>query len=375
MPKVVWSKTGGSRSLPFYTWAQGFKQVPFNPSIKPPMAYETSAIFLGEKYALGRFGRPCGTVFWGEITPFHICTSGFDSTSLQFSAEGKQAYARAYGKFKDKAYTQASNLTALSERAKTIDMVLARLKQLHKGAQALKRGRFKEFLDTFGVRPLKKHKNTRWTRPKRFGALWLEYWMGWAPTIGDVYTSLDALSGRIPDHTIKAGSTVPISGSKTLSSSGAVANSQYLGKGTVWIQGIVEITNPSLHIAQSLGLVNPFKTVWETTPFSWFADWFTNVGQILGQITDWVGLKLKNLIVSVKTVATSSWSCSDARIIYGWSEPATMFHSKSFFWFSRYILTVLPTVKPILRLPNGLSLTRGATLASLLATMFAPSKR
>lgn len=376
MPKVLWSKSGGSNSLPYYTWAQGYKQTPFNPSVKPPLAYETYSRFLGDKSALGTFGRPCGMILWGELVPTHICVSDFDATSLAFTSEGNQAYARAYAKFKDLAYTQASNLTALSERAKTVDMVVARLKQLQKGAQALKKGRFKEFLDTFGIRALSKHANTRWTRPKQFGALWLEYWMGWAPTIGDVYTSLNALSRRIPDHTIRAGSSVPLSGSKTTSSGEATAKSQYQGKGTVWIQGIVEITNPALHIAQTLGLLNPLKTAWETTPFSWFADWFTNVGQILGQITDWVGLRLKNLVVSVKTVAESSWSCTDAREIFGWSGfPSTMFHSKSWFWFSRYIPSTLPTVKPILRLPNGLSLTRGATLASLLATMFAPSKQ
>lgn len=370
----TWSSTSGSLSSVYYSSRQGKKQVPFDKSIKPPLAYYSWSLCLG-KSELGAFGRPCGTSFWGEISPTHVVTSGFDSTSLYFSTEGDQAYARAYSKFKDKCYSQAATLTALSERIKTVDMVLARLVQLRKGAQALKRGRFKEFLDTFGIRPLKKHENTRWTRPKQFGSLWLEYWMGWAPTVGDVYTCIEALSRRIPDETIRAGSRVPIAKTFNQSSGRSKSYSSYEGYGTIWIQGQVEITNPSLHIAQTLGLLNPFKTLWETTPFSWFADWFTNVGQILGQVTDWVGLQLKNTVLSAKTQVAVSWLCVGAKGIFGSSYPDTMFHSKEKFWFSRYILSNLPLVKPIFRLPNGLSLSRGATLASLLATMFAPSRR
>jgi len=42
--------------------------------------------------------------------------------------------------------------------------------------------------------------------------------------------------------------------------------------------------------------------------------------------------------------------------------------------FARKTGGVLPMVKPIARLPDGLSITRGATLASLLVTIFAPNK-
>lgn len=365
---------GGNR-LPYKVRVDGKKQVPFNKNVKPPLPYSLAQRILDTKSVLGPSGLQCGAVHWGEIEPSHVVTSSFASPTVTFTNEGMMAYARAYAKFKDMVYTQAANLTALKERVKTVDMVLARLKQLHRGASALRKGRFREFLDIFGVRALKKHEHTRWTRPKQFGALWLEYWMGWAPTVGDVYNSLDALSRRVPDKTVRAGSSVPLTKTQKTVSGATTAYSTYEGKGTVWIQGQVEVTNPSLHIVQTLGLLNPFKTVWETISFSWLADWFTNVGQILGQITDWVGLRLKNLTISAKTEAVNSWECMDARYIYGWNYPALMKKRKSFLWFSRHLQTELPAIKPIFRLPNGLSLTRGATLASLLATMFAPSKR
>lgn len=325
---------------------------------------------------LGSYGYPSGVTFWGEITPRHLVATGFkpETTSVSFTGAGNLAYARAYAKFKDKAYTQAANLTALKERVKTIDMILSRLSQLRKGAKALKKGRFKEFLDTFNIRPLKKHKGKRWTRPKQFGALWLEYWMGWAPTIGDVYNSVDAFCGEVPAETIRAGSSVPLCEAHSQRSGNATANSSYEGKGTVWIQGQVEITNPNLHKAQTLGLINPALTLWETTPFSWFFGWFNTLAQTLGQFTDWVGLRLKNLTISAKTEVVSSWRLVNAKTVFGSSAPNVMYHSKSFFWFSRHVVSELPLVKPVWHIPNGLSLSRGATLASLLTTMFAPTR-
>lgn len=376
MSIVTWSSISGSTANSFYVDRSGKRQIPFDPSFKPPLAYYSRALFLGDSN-LGAFGRPCGNVFWGEVSPTHLTYSGFDSATVDFTTDGMLAYARAYNKFKDKCYTQASSLTALSERVKTVDMVLARLKQLVKGATALKKGRFKEFTSTFGITPLKKHRDTNWTRPKQFGTLWLEYWMGWAPTVGDVYNCIDALSGSIPTTTIRAGSSVPISQFQDRAEGTYRATSSFEGKGTVWISGQVEITNPSLHTLQTVGLLNPFKTLWETTAFSWFADWFTNVGQILGQITDWVGLQLKNTVISVKTEATSSWLCTGADGLFGPSYPSIMYHTKNWFWFSRHVISSgsLPTVTPIFRLPNGLSLSRGATLASLLVTIFSPSRR
>lgn len=358
-----------------YQSSQGVKQVPFDrKGRKPNLAYKTRSIELNRNSVLGPSGLQCGMSHFGEYLPSAICSAGFQEISLYWTPDGASAYARAYQKFKDSAYTQAANLTALKERAKTINMIGLRLQTLNRGAKALRDGRFREFLQVFGVHPLKKHEGTKWTRPRDFGALWLEYWMGWAPTVGDINNSIEALSRRIPEETIRAGSTTPLFHSYVTKDGGATATSSYEGKGTVWIQSQIIVTNPTLHIAQTLGLVNPLKTFWETVKFSWLVDWASNVGQVLGQLTDWVGLQLSNIVVSVKTVATSSWSCYGAQSIYGWTFPDVMSKSKEFFWFDRYILPALPVLPLKWKLPVGLSLSRGATAASLLLTMFAPLK-
>lgn len=322
----------------------------------------------------GFLGLRSGGGLWGEQSPTHQFLGSTQYNSFSFGSLGNQAYARAYNKFKEKVYTQASNLTALRERGKTIDMVVARLKQLHKGASALKKGRFKEFLGTFNLKPKPKHAHKLWARPKDFGALWLEYWMGWAPTIGDVYTTLEFLGQPIPTEPVRAGSTVPYVKSYVQTEGSSKATSTWEGKVTVWLKGRVEVTNPSLYDLNGLGLLNPLKTLWETVAFSWFVDWFTNVGQVLGQLTDWVGLKLKGLVVSCRTKATCSYKCTGAQSVFGNSAPSVVYRDRAFAAFSRKIGGALPVVRPVAKLPNGLSLTRGATLVSLLVTIFAPNK-
>lgn len=375
-----WDSTFGSPSRSYWCRVYGVKYKPFKPgpTIKP-QPYARKSIRMIDA-VMGSYGSPCNTTFWGEIVPVPLMYPNRDASSPELtSPEGNLAYAQAYAKFKDKVYTQAASLTAFRERVKTIDMILNRLIQLHKGAKALKRGRFGDFLDIFGIRPKAKHSKMKWTRPKQFGSLWLEYWMGWAPTIGDIYNAVDAYQKPIPNQTIRSGSTRTYKDSKKTTDgwqSKAVAYSSYEARGTIWIQGSVEVTNPSLHKAQALGLVNPVLTVWETTPFSWFFGWFNTLAQTLGQFTDWVGLKLKDLVISSKTKATSSWVCLNAQGVFGASYPRTMSFKKEFFWFGRNVLSgTLPTIKPTFRCPNGLSLTRGATLASLLVTIFAPGRK
>lgn len=373
MPSVYWSDEKGSYSSAFYSRVQGYKQKPFDPKHRPPMAYYRHQLSMNDA-DLGPFGTPCGTSFWGEIFPDQICLSGFDDRTLSFTSLGQQAYNRAYQKFKDKAYTQAANLTAIAEISKTRSMINKRMQQLLKGATQLRNGRFREFLRTFGVKALKKHQHKLWSRPNEASGLWLEYWMGWAPTIGDISNSIETLTKDVPPQKIRAGSSVPLDNSNKMVSGDAIATTNIVGRGSVWINGLVEVTNPNLHLAQKLGLINVAKTVWETVRMSFLVDWFTNVGQVLGQFTDWVGLQLTGLVVSVKSQATSSWSLKGARSIFGWNYPSTMKHSKEFLWFNRYVLGGLPLVKPTLSLPDKLSLSRAATAASLLVTIFAPKK-
>lgn len=374
MPYVYTDQTTGTIESFVYKVSQGWKLTPHIKAqrVDKPYRLQKWEFIDGNTNVLAG-GQRAGGNLWAEVTPPAGMNGSVSKNSFSFSPDGNMAYARAYTKFKEKIYTQASNLTALQERQASIDMVVSRLKQLYKGAKSLKRGKFKEFLGTFGIKPKPKHANKTWSRPKDFGSLWLEYWMGWAPMVGDVYTTLEFLGKPVPDSPVRAGSTAPVVGSSSYYSSPSRATSSWEGTTTVWIKSKVEVTSPSLYNLQGLGLLNPLKTLWETTPFSWFADWFTNVGQVLGQLTDWVGLELKDLVISCKTNVTLSYEVTRADSVWA-GAPPRIYRNREWTHFSRKTGGVLPVVKPIVRLPNGLSITRGATLASLLVTIFAPQR-
>lgn len=368
MPYAYYMKTTGTAYSPLFVQQLGHKMTPFvKTEIRDKPYYRVEYRFVGGNSDMLSSGTYAGEQNYLGSN----CVNGSvaDNTITIPIGPCSTAYARAYEKFKSKVYTQATNLTALKERGKTIEMVTNRLMQLWKGAVALKKGRFREFLRIFGIKPLPKHVHRQWARPKEFSGLWLEYWMGWAPTVGDVYSTLEFLGGEIPTTKVRAGSAVALSQRSSSTSLGRVRTNVAAGRVAVWIQADVELTNPSLYNLNGLGLLNPAKTVWETIPFSWLVDWFTNVGQVLGQITDWVGLKLNNLVVSSKTKGTLEFRATNTP-----SSGKMLWRNREFTSFYRKVGGALPIVKPILRLPNGLSITRGLTLTSLLIQIFSPSK-
>lgn len=286
--------------------------------------------------------------------------------NLPTGAEWNKAYARAYSKFLGAVYERAALMTSLAERGQTVRMLTSRLSQILKGAKQLKAGKFRDFLNTFGLKPKKKHAGLKWSRPKQFAGLWLEYWFGWAPTINDIYTATVNYGKPIDDKTVKQGSAVSWSNSYNANPSGGTVRSSDEGTVRVTICGRVVVDNPSLFELNRMGLVNPAVTALELVPFSWLYGWFGNLQQVLSQYTDFVGLTLKDATVSTKTKRVFS----HYHVSYGYTNS----WSASFTSYSRRKVKTLPTVRLVHRLPNGLSVTRGATLASLVVQLFAPKR-
>lgn len=287
------------------------------------------------------------------------------------SATIDRAYARAYAKFLDACYTRAATMTNIAERGSTIAMLTNRLSQLYKGARQLKTGDFAGFVQTFGITPKAKHKDLKWTRPKQFAGLWLEYWFGWAPTISDIYTAVENYGKPVKDVRVKQGSQSVWNFTKSESDGGwyQCTNTES-GTVRINISGRIAVDNPSLFELNRLGLVNPAVTALEVIPFSWLAGWFVNLQQVLSQYTDFVGLKLMDATVSIKTEGAHSYFSPN----HGkWG--AGVSQKRRIQTYVRGTVTTLPRVKIVAQLPNGLSVTRGATLASLLVQLFAPVRK
>jgi hypothetical protein len=118
------------------------------------------------------------------------------------------------------------------------------------------------------------------------------------PLVGDIYNGMDVLTREVPWTRIKA--------SGSASSTSTNGSSSLSTKTSVRLQVNVRVANPNLWLANQLGLINPVQWINEGIPFSFVIDWFSNLSQIIMQMTDLVGLEIERPVNTSKSVATRS---------------------------------------------------------------------
>lgn len=121
----------------------------------------------------------------------------------------------------------------------------------------------------------------------------LAYHFGWSPLCQDIYNAAQTLTSEPPwKHLRGRASSV-----KTVSNYITDDVRYYQRYGTEdhchFDIGVnVRISNPNAFLANQLGFANPAAIAWEAVPFSFVVDWFANVGEFLGSMTDFFGLEL-----------------------------------------------------------------------------------
>jgi hypothetical protein len=282
-----------------------------------------------------------------------------------------QAAMRAYAKFRDKAYETAEMGLFIAERKEAINLVTGRLSQLELGMEHLLNGRFQSFLRTYNVKPKRKHRKVKWNRPQQAASLWLEYWLGWAPMIADIFAAIDVLQSDYPKD-LKVVETSVIRDSRkgswgVWSNPGFDAGDFDLAAiARVKYQAVMSVTNPALFRANQLGLINPVGIAFELIPLSFILNWFVNVQDFIGSFTDWVGLNLTDAF----TVSTLSVKGSET-----WRPewtPAISEFSVDHQLMSRSMGIIAPNLG--IRHFPGLSMSRAATSISLIVSFFSPRR-
>lgn len=286
--------------------------------------------------------------------------------------ESVQALNRCYSKFKDAVYTSSAQLAAnLAEYRSTVDMIADDAQVLRKAWNYLRRGqlgRFKELLR------LKSRKGeSPWSKPEAAGSLWLQYHFGWDPLVKDIHESIKVLESEFPS--IKIAEKASSRGSYKLDDNYGGWNydvPEFAYR--VMMQARVRCSNPNLHRAQSLGLINPASVLWEIVPFSFVIDWFWPVGEFLDSWTDFVGLTFEDAFT---TRSNKGFGHQYERALKGWGG-FIITSSQQLSCKASHMERSLGILGPAFPYPKqfkGFSVVRGATAIALLVGALSNERR
>lgn len=191
-----------------------------------------------------------------------------------------EAQNKALDKLAEWANESADLLVAWKERQSALDLVYTKVGQLVRTARAIKKR------DPKIVRRIMKRKPKGADVPGTPASLWLEYHFAILPTISDIHHALGIFS-----HQIAPVVSVTASGHsfQDWSSRGYFDYYDKLDytsdqKHLVKLGGRLVAIDPNVVLAQSFGFGQPLSVAYEMTPFSWFIDYFVNVGQLLSNL-------------------------------------------------------------------------------------------
>lgn len=228
-----------------------------------------------------------------------LCNS--DATALfdvygEFKTQAVRVRNRAYEKMRNSLYSSAAIGASLAEYNQSLQMIALRGGQLLRAFRAVRRGEVFAALRYFQLSP-DLQSAYRWKKTRSASNLWLELHFGWTPLVKDIYEACHVISNPINAVWAKGAASEPIGLNRRVDH-GWPLSLRY----TTVVNGSVRslqmctgvITNPNLHLAEQMGLINPASVAWERVPFSFVVDWFANVGQYLSSLSDFSGMSISD---------------------------------------------------------------------------------
>jgi len=341
----------------FYKWQNGNRRKPVTDE---PLAYfvRTGSV-LG--YSFHSFNPDAVYAPRGVDLPNNQLA--FNMETGAYGTEIQAAKNRSYGRLKEGVYTDEAAIgAAIAEWRSSLDTIQTRSLQIYRAFRALKRGNFSKFRKELGVRPKRKHSKTVFTRPKDASAIWLEYWLGWAPLVGDIYSAMDVLGKPVKSVTVTGRASVPITWTRVFEGLYDRHTETIVGRISVQQGAKFRVINANEALAARMGLSNPAAIAWELVPFSFVVDWFVRVGDSLSAYSDFNGLEVTNAFTSV--YQRGVYGCVSVSKNYGVTSHINAYNVH----FRRSLGLSLPL--PVFQAPTRLSVTRAATAVSLLLSLF-----
>lgn len=217
-------------------------------------------------------------------------------------------------------------------------------------AKAVKAGKLVKAAEILGIAPpqVRRTKVLRTKRGKRItvtktvlrlpsgreivkdvGSKWLWWSYGIKPLVTDMYNAMDVLQRPLP-WTRVHGSGISHYEFK------ANTFDFYRLECKVKVAANVRVVNPNLFLANQLGLTNPVQWLNEGIPFSFVIDWFSNLSQVISQMTDFVGLEIADPVTAEHSSVQLNSSTGDSKIRHLYSRSLTMPTAKLRFAYERF---------------------------------------
>lgn len=309
---------------------------PFTPYVKTRLEVGRHPIYDREevKFSLDATGVRQKPPYVSTAYDCLITTGGWSNNTVSDSVREvsgviatNAARARLVAKLGD---TSSFGATMTAERKETYGMLKSGIITVFQSARALKKGDVVRAARLLGVAPpvvrkittsyTRDHKKSMRRKGKRvktsrevlvlptgrqvahnMAGKWLWFSYGVKPLATDIYNAVDVLQRPIPYERIMGSGSGEKSVRTTDSIGANVMTTRDHCRTKVKMSVNVRVANPNLFLANQLGLTNPVQWINEAIMFSFVIDWFSNLSQVISQMTDFVGLETDDPV-------TSSWS-------------------------------------------------------------------
>lgn len=240
-----------------------------------------------------RYGK-----WFNRIGKYPIEVRGFIPLANDSLGGSEPSRIASSNKALDKLYERLGQsealLVAWKERQSALDLMTSNIGRLVRIARAVKRR------DPKIVRQVMKRNPKGKDVAKTPAGLWLEYHFAIVPTIMDIHHAAGLLGFEFPVEKLSFSS-----GAECTVKSGRKMYQWYRDYEFITItklSGEIYGLNPNVHLATMLGFGQPLSVAWEMTPFSWFIDYFVNVGQLVTNLQPrFPGVKVRNQTTTILT--------------------------------------------------------------------------
>lgn len=150
--------------------------------------------------------------------------------------------------------------------------------------------------------------------------LFLEGNFGWLPLVTDIYQAIKVMTDDVPEGWISGIATEQKKinvHSGYYPPNGSLLSFEGTLKFRVKQTCMVQVTNPNVWLANKLGVINPALVAWDLVPWSFVINWFANISQVLGSITDFAGVTISNASTTRKWEVSQGWT---ARSLPGYDQ-------------------------------------------------------